>query len=270
MNDYIAPEWQRTLELNGLRSFEDFWNLKADWFEAPNKRRGGWSGVARCELKRPDGTAARVFLKRQENHTTRTLAHPFAGIPTFVREFKSIMLYRRHGIPTLNPVYFAARRQDGGQRAVLITEELVGLRSLEDLARGWRALPKTARREITHAVARLLRQIHSHRLSHNCFYPKHVFLRLEEGRVMETRIIDLEKTKWHPFGVDRKFRDMRRLNGRGFPWSRTERVHFFREYLQVEKLTPGAKEEWRRIAKRHLSRHAAETVLLSPATERAA
>jgi hypothetical protein len=265
MNDYIAADWQRTLELNELRSFDDFWNLEAEWFEAPNQRRGGWSGVARYELKRPDGTAARVFLKRQENHTTRTLAHPIAGIPTFSREFNSIMLYRRHGIPTLTPIYFAARQDRAGHRAVLMTEELVGMRSLEQLAREWNTLSIELRHEITRAVARLLRQIHFHRLSHNCFYPKHVFLRLEPDRVAEIRIIDLEKTKWHPLGVTRKFRDMRRLNGSGFPWSRAERVRFFREYLGLEKLTPRAKAKWRRVARRHFSRHPEDAALLDKA-----
>ena len=269
VNDYIATEWQRTFELNGLRSFDDLWNLDAQWFEEPNRRRGGWSGVARCELARPDGSVARVFLKRQENHITRTLAHPIRGVPTFVREFNSIMRYRRCGIPTLTPVYFGVRRNAQDQRAVLMTEELTGFRSLEDFAREWTTLWPSMRREIVEGVAQLLRKIHSHHLSHNCFYPKHVFLRFGAGRLVETRVIDLEKTKWRPFGYDRNFRDVRRLNGPGLPWSRAERVRFFRAYLGVENMTPRAKQDWRRIAKRHLKKHPAEAALWTPAGQAA-
>jgi hypothetical protein len=261
MNDYIAPEWQRTFECNGLRSFEDFWTLEAKWFEEPNQRRGGWSGVARCELKLPDGAAARVFLKRQENHITRTLAHPIRGVATFIREFESIMLYRGCGIPTLTPIYFAVRDSGGDQRAILMTEELVGFQSLEELSRGWKALSAPQRHATARAVARLLKQIHSHNLSHNCFYPKHVFLRFAPDEKVETRIIDLEKTKRRPLGLDWNFRDMRRLNGPGLPWSRADRVRFFREYLGITKLTTDAKQKWRRIGRRHLEKHPADAAL---------
>jgi hypothetical protein len=265
MNDYIAAEWQRTFESNGLRCFDDFWKVEAEWFEEPNQRRGGWSGVARCELKQPEGGTVRVFLKRQENHITRTLAHPVRGLPTFVREFESIMRYRRCGIPTLTPIYFGVRRENGNQRAVLMTEELTGFRSLDELSREWKSFSAPARHAIARSVAQLLRQIHSHQLSHNCFYPKHVFLRVSPAHEVETRIIDLEKTKWRPFGLDRDFRDMRRLNGPGLPWSRADRIRFFKEYLGVTRLTPEAKQKWRRIARRHLEKHPADGALFNKA-----
>jgi hypothetical protein len=217
--------------------------------------------VARCELKSPDGSPARVFLKRQENHVTRTLKHPIRGVATFIREFESIMLYRNRGIPTLTPIYFAVRESDEGPRAILMTEELVGFQSLEELSRDWKKLRLPLRDAIARAVAQLLKQIHSHHLSHNCFYPKHVFLRIGPGEKVETRIIDLEKTKWRPAGLDWDFRDMRRLNGPGLPWSRADRVRFFREYLGLKKLTPDAKKKWRRIGRRHLEKHPADAAL---------
>ena len=63
MKDYLADDWQRIFEFNGLRSFDDFWKLEAQWFEEPNQRRGGWSGVARCELKRPEGGVAPIDVR---------------------------------------------------------------------------------------------------------------------------------------------------------------------------------------------------------------
>jgi hypothetical protein len=250
MNDYTAADWEQIFAFNGLRCFDDFWKLEAKWFEEPNQRRGGWSGVARCELKLPAGGTVHAFLKRQENHITRTLAHPLRGILTFVREFQSIMLYRELGIPALTPLYFACRTQDGNRRAVLMTAELTGFRSLEEIARGWKTTPRATRQAISRAVAALLRQIHDCRLIHNCFYPKHVFLRVN-GPDVEARIIDLEKTKRRHFGVDQDLRDIRRLVGPDLPWSRAERVRFFREYLGVSRMTPQAKEEWHRVARRY-------------------
>jgi hypothetical protein len=258
MNDYIAVEWQRIFDFNGLRSFDDFWKLEAKWFEKPNQRRGGWSGVARCELKLPEGGMTRVFLKRQENHITRTFAHPLRGLPTFVREFENIMRYRKRGIPSLTPLYFACRNESGNQRAVLLTQELVGFRSLEELAGEWKTMSRETRYAIIHTVAKLLRQIHMNGLTHNCFYPKHVFLRIPGPDRIEARIIDLEKTKTRLLGFDRDFRDMRRLNGAHLPWTRADRVLFFREYLGISKLTPAAKQKWHRIARRHFAKHPAD------------
>lgn len=258
MNDYLAADWQKIFELNGLRSFADFWKLEAAWFEAPNQRRGGWSGVARCELQLPGGGTTRVFLKRQENHTTRTFAHPFRGEPTFLREFRCIVRYRECGIPSLTPLYFAWRREEGKLRAVLMTEELAGFRSLDDVAREWTQTPPglKLRRAVIEAVAQLLRQIHSSRLRHNCFYPKHVFVRLKDGAV-ETRVIDLEKTKVHPFGRDRSYRDLGTLNRHARDWSRADRVRFFKAFFGLDRLTPESKKKWRRLARRHLARHPA-------------
>ena len=121
MKEYTAAEWERIFAFNGLHTFDDFWKLEAKWFEEPNKRRGGWSGVARCELKLPEGGTTAVFLKRQENHITRTFTHPIRGLSTFVREFESIMRYRERNIPSLTPLYFACHRVDGNLRAILLT-----------------------------------------------------------------------------------------------------------------------------------------------------
>lgn len=253
MKDFLAPEWQALFAANGLRTFDDFWKLEVKWFEEPNQRRGGWSGVARCELQRPGGGTVRVFLKRQENHTTRTLAHPWRGILTFVREFRAIMLYRERGIPSLNPLYFACRTQDGKRRAVLLTEELSGFRSLEDYAQEWRQTPRAQRLAIACAVGKLLRQIHGHGLTHNCIYPKHVFLAFH-GAEVEARVIDLEKTKKRVFNANGILRDFRRLVGPDKPWSRTEHVRFFRAYMGVPRLTPAAKREWHRIRGHYLDK----------------
>ena len=266
MKDYTAAEWQDIFAFNGLRTFGDFWKLEAKWFEEPNQRRGGWSGVARCELKLPGGGTTRVFLKRQENHMTRTPAHPLRGEPTFLREFRCILRYRECGIPSLTPLYFAWRREGGNQRAVLLTEELAGFRSLEETAKDWEQNPPPPkiRRAVIRAVAQLLRQIHSHRLRHNCFYPKHIFLRLAGGGPVAVRVIDLEKTKTRLFGWDRDYRDLRTLNRHSFGWSRADRVRFFLEYLGVSRLTPEIKAKWRRISRRHLQKHPADEALFRP------
>jgi len=103
MKDYLSEQWRPILRHNNLDSFVCLWSVDAGWFEDPNERRGGWSGVSRCELELPEGGRTAVFLKRQENHTTRTLLHPF-GLATFVREMRNILMFKRARVPALEPV----------------------------------------------------------------------------------------------------------------------------------------------------------------------
>ncbi len=259
MESFIATGWDKIFAFNGLVTFEDFWTRTVQWFEEPNQRRGGWSGVARCELSLPEGGAVRVFLKRQENHVTRTFLHPIRGIPTFEREFQNIMRYRAHGIPSLTPLYFGCRRQGGKQQAILLTEELSNFRSLHDLERCWQESPPkaTVRRSVVRAVARLLRQIHAQGLRHNCFYPKHIFINIKSPNDVEARAIDLEKTKSSPLR-NWRMNDLGTLNRHAVGWSRSDRVYFMREYFAVPRLTPDARKQWRRLARRLARKHPAK------------
>ena len=64
MQEYIGKGWEKILRDNGLADFDSIWNLDAGWFEEPNKRRGGWSGVSRISLKTEEGGSLGMFLKR--------------------------------------------------------------------------------------------------------------------------------------------------------------------------------------------------------------
>ena len=161
MKDFINDRWRPILVHNGLSDFGALWQLKADWFEAPNHRRGGWSGVSRCELALPGGGTRAIFLKRQENHKARLWTHPLRGAPTFLREFRHIQHYRACGIPTLEPVYFAMHKVGKDERAILVTEELTGFVSMEDRVLRWlkdgapaRPMPSTARSSMSAATSR--------------------------------------------------------------------------------------------------------------------
>jgi len=253
MKDFVNERWRPILAHNGVSSFEALWALEAAWFEEPNQRKGGWSGVSRCELDLPAGGRCAIFLKRQENHRARLWNHPLRGISTFLREFQHIMHYRSSGVPTLEPVYFGMRKIGKDERAILITEELTGFVSLEDRVQRWLrdgAPARPARLRLLRAAATLLRQMHDHGIQHNCFFPKHVFLRVGDDGGVEARVIDLEKSRWRPSRLVCARRDLYTLNYHSLCWSRSDRLWFFREYLQIDRLTPYAKWLWRHIASR--------------------
>lgn len=257
MKDYLNERWRPILAHNGLADFNALWALKADWFEEPNRRRGGWSGVARCELAMPEGGKRAVFLKRQENHGTFSWRHPLRGIPTFQREFRKIMHYKACGIPSLEPVFFAVRRSGRDQRAILITEELSGFLSMEERVRLWLesgAPARPVRLCFLRAVAGLLAQMHARGIQHNCFFPKHVFTRLNPDGSVEARVIDLEKSRWRPARTLAARRDLYSLARQSLCWSRSDRLWFFKAYLGIERLTPYAKWLWRDVESRSLKK----------------
>lgn len=258
MNDFIDARWRSVLAHNGLLSFDALWELDAEWFEEPNRRRGGWSGVARCELALPEGGTTAIFLKRQENHGTFSWRYPLRGVPTFLREFRKIEHYRANGIPSLEPVYFAMRRTHGGHRAILATAELAGFQSMEERVARWLsdgAPPRAVRLRFLGATADLLRAMHEHGIQHNCFFPKHVFTRLLADGSVEARVIDLEKSRWRPAKTICARRDLYSLIRQSLCWSRTDRLWFFKRYLGIARLTPYAKWLWRGIDARALKKN---------------
>lgn len=257
MKDYLDARWQAILTHNQLHSFDDLWTLDIGWFEEPNRRRGGWSGVSRCELSLPEGGRTAIFLKRQENHGTFYWRHPIAGIPTFTREFRTILHYKANGVPSLEPVYFAARQTRNYQRAILATEELSGFISMEECVAHWLANDVPARSERLRylcAIADLLSTMHRHRIQHNCPFPKHLFIKSRPDGSIEARIIDLEKSRWRPLMLFCTLRDLGALQRHAPSWSGTDRLWFFKRYLGIARLTPYAKWLWRRIAKRVLEK----------------
>jgi hypothetical protein len=248
--------WQQQLKplfaASGLGSFDKLWQLRTDWFEAPNVRRGGWSGVVKYTLEADSGPVT-MFIKRQENHISRTWLHPFKGIPTFQKEYNNILRLIRHDIPTLDLVYFGV----DDQRAILVTRALEGYSSLEELDIA--TLSRAEKNALIMKMAAIVRDMHRHHYQHNCLYPKHIFVR-KEGPEWDVRIIDLEKMKRTPLVSQARDRDLSTLYRHARDdWPLKDRLRFFRDYMGENRLSAGSKAIWRRLtrkirSKRHSSR----------------
>jgi len=241
MNDFIAESDRAVLARHGLDSFEALWALKLEAVDEPNVERGGWSSVYRLELE-----GGSYYLKRQSNHLTRSLRHPL-GEPTFAREFRNIRRYQQLGIPSLQASFFSARKVAGEQRAVLLTRALDGWDDLGSYLERWGQLEESCQQAIVTAVGELARVLHQAGQMHGCFYPKHIFLREQDGR-WQACLIDLEKTRPLLLGQRDRVKDleplMRRAQGIGDGGLR----RLLAVYLQDE----GAVEAWlQRLNRRH-------------------
>jgi len=241
---FISPKWRQLLEFNRLLSFADIWKYRADWFEEPNNRRGGWSGVCQLELSDQAGNQLRVFLKRQENHVRRTWRHPLRGEPTFLREFEMLRYLQSCNVAMPAPVFFDSEMVEGKSRAILITEELVGYRPLDTVTEELFAQQRPAiatQRAIVRATASTVRKLHDARIHHRSLYPKHLFVRFQEQGDPDVAIIDLEKSRIKRTPALRTIYDLGTLNRHSKHWSNSSRLYFFKQYLGIEKLNPWTK-----------------------------
>lgn len=222
--------------------FEQLWVLPQSWFEKPNKARGGWSGVTQNSLTSLQGDID-VFIKRQQNYVSRTLQHPLTGIPTFEKELKNILLLKSLGIPTLEPIFFGKQ----ADKAILVTKALDDYCPLGDIDPT--SLSASAKRSLLAKLAHLTRKMHKQRYMHNCFYPKHIFVKLRDNGEWSIRLIDLEKLRWRFSPYFAMKRDLSSLNRRvDKRWTTKDRLFFFKCYLQKRTLTAIDKKQWRSLA----------------------
>ncbi|OUR89182.1 hypothetical protein A9Q92_01455 [Methylophaga sp. 42_8_T64] len=255
MKQHWNKDWQQIFANNNLADFDAIWDLTTEWFEEPNKRRGGWSGVIKLDLNTAEGKVS-VFIKRQENHITRTLLHPVRGMPTFQREYQNILRMSKHGLPIMELAFFAKRINNGNLQAILITKALddyIPLESERFLASGDLINNAQHKEKLLVAVADTLRQIHRHHFQHNCLYLKHIFVR-PDGDGWDIKLIDLEKLKWRFFKQQAVFRDLYTLYRHAKGWSRKDHVRLFQAYRQEKQLSAKSKTLWHAIEKRILDK----------------
>ena len=237
MNDYLADEDRLLLQSHGLDSFQALWNLQLTAVDEPNDENGGWSSVYKLELE-----GRGFFLKRQCNYFTRTFHRPF-GEPTVAREFRNIMRYQRLGIPSLHAVFYGERKMAGEHRAVLLTRALDGWLPLLDLLQEWRNKDQDERFAIIAACAELIGRLHAAGLRHGCLYPKHLFLRIIDGR-WQGCLIDLEKTRRLWWGWRDQVRDLVSFLRSVQLWDDAEQQGFLEQYLHQCR-SAGSPDLWR-------------------------
>jgi hypothetical protein len=209
--EYFADQAAHMLlKANNLADFEALWNLDAGWFEEPNQRRGGWSGVSRYQL----ANGEYLFIKRQQNHIYRALLTLFLPRATFEREFVNLLRFQKLGIPPLDAVDF------------------------QPIAK----FDRISRLKLIETTANTIRGMHDLRIQHNCLYLKHIFVKVSDTNQVEARLIDLEKAKWRPRRRLAIIRDFVSLQRHTVGWSNTDRLRFFLKYQQESRLSASSKE----------------------------
>lgn len=248
--EHFNGGWREILAHNGLADFDALWALhRQGWFEPPNQRRGGWSGVVRHEALSKAGEAVGLFIKFQEDHVYRSILHGFAPRATYAREFANLRRFREAGLPAPEWVYFGQKRQEGHLRAILVTRELQDHTPLDTLDPT--KLNRPQRRALFETLARMTARMHRHFIQHGSLYPKHIYYRLGVNGECDIRLIDLERGRRHPCRRSIAIRDLSSLLRRVHHlYTRTDQLRFLLAYCGTTHLNPRAKSLARAILRR--------------------
>ena len=192
-----------------------------------------------------------IFLKRQQNHQRYTLRHPFFGQPTFASEFEMIEYLAKQNVPSLKSIAFGIRASPNGDQAILMTEELTGFESLETFTEKLLSETRASileQNQVLMQVAQTVSKLHFAGVHHRSLYPKHLFV--HKNLAKDVVVIDLENSRIKWLAWMRTYYDLATLNRHAQYWTRTRRLYFYLQYLDLSRLTPFSKWLCRLIIKR--------------------
>lgn len=228
---FQSNDYQKLFSQYQLADFDAIWGHDIAWFEPPNQRRGGWSGVGTVVLEANNHVALRLFVKKQQNHGRKSWLHPFAGEPTFRREFSNLKLLAKHNIGAPKLVYYAENL--AAKQAILITEELIDYVPLDTF--DLNNLNQVQQQALIQKVAEEVKRFHNIGLVHRALYPKHIFV---NNAAAEAKIafIDLEKARFSPFASWRAYFDLAAFTRHANGWSAENKQLFIKTYLAKQDL----------------------------------
>jgi len=227
---YFHPHWRLPLTGHGLNTVADWLALDKTLVDEPNQRGRGISQVFRASVVGPEGDTATVFIKYQRNYVRRSVLHPVSGQATLYQEYKALMRCWQAGVPVAEPIFFAANSSGGNNEAMLVSLNLAGFESLDQV--DLEALPAARRFTLVRDVAAVVRLLHERGLVHQNLYPKHIFVAWSDKQQRyDVRFIDMERCRPHYQRWRPRIRDLETLARRAKGFSARDRVRFFRAYL---------------------------------------
>jgi tRNA A-37 threonylcarbamoyl transferase component Bud32 len=227
---FQSNNYQTLFTQHQLADFDAIWARGIAWFEPPNERRGGWSGVGKLELDSTNGETMTVFVKKQQNHGRKSWRHPFAGEPTFRREFENLTFLAQHNIGAPKVVYYS--ENVASKQAVLITENLANFVALDSI--NLSQLSQMQQQKLVQKVALEIRRFHDTCMVHRALYPKHIFIKNADSlqnSTPETALIDLEKARFSPLAWYRAYFDLAAFTRHAVGWSEDNKLLLVNTYL---------------------------------------
>lgn len=232
---FQSNHYQQLFTQHKLADFDAIWSREIAWFEPPNERRGGWSGVGKLILPTQNGELLTVFIKKQQNHGRKSWVHPIAGEPTFRREFKNLLLLGKYNIGVPQVVYYAENHAT--KQAILITENLTDFVALDTI--NLSQLSVIQQHNLVQKVALETRRFHDVGMVHRALYPKHIFVKNADGLqngAPEIALIDLEKARFSLLAWYRAYFDLAAFLRHAVEWSEGSKLLYVKTYFAKQHL----------------------------------
>lgn len=237
---WTSPEWENALKDADLLDIEAVSKREFDWFEEPNRRRGGWSGVTRIVLNpeaAPQDQQA-VFLKIQQNHFYRAPSTCFLKRLSFAREFDALQALSPQIQCMPNLLLFAKWKHNGNQGSLIVTEALEGFEPFDQWLKKQKALVDSDQSDsilkALQSIADATRELHHAGWAHFGLYPKHAFIRKNENGNYTTRLIDLEKARQPLRSTQSTIEDVSRFLRHSKQLNDQEKIEYLRTYFQTD------------------------------------
>jgi heptose I phosphotransferase len=192
-------------------------------------------------------------------------------------EWRALNLLREIGVDALTPAAFGRTgRNPARKRSFLITEELKGTISLEDLCATWPAQPPSfrLRKVLNEQLAAVVRQMHTHGVNHRDCYLCHFHLDTSSAGDLRFEIRDLKSAppRLRLYVIDLHRAQIRRRTPRrwlikdlaGLYFSaldaaltRTDRLRFIRAYEQkpLREVFRNRGRFWQRVERTAFALH---------------
>ena len=113
-------------------------------------------------------------------------------------EYRAARRLTEKGIATLRVAAFGTRGSNPARlQSFLVTDEIVGATTLEDLTLAWPQEPPALafKRQLINAVADLAREMHAAGVNHRDFYLCHLMLRGKQSGERELLVMDLHRAQ---------------------------------------------------------------------------
>ncbi|OHB67051.1 MAG: lipopolysaccharide core heptose(I) kinase RfaP [Planctomycetes bacterium RBG_13_62_9] len=184
-------------------------------------------------------------------------------------EWRALNLLHQIGVRTMTPVAFGRMGSNPARtRSFLITRELAGTTSLEDLCAAWGSQPPSSRlrRTLTEQLAAIVRRMHGHGINHRDCYLCHFHLdtSFELGPSgsddLRLYVIDLHRAQIRSRKPERWIvKDLAGLyfSAMDVGVTRTDRLRFIRAYEQkpLRDILRKRRSFWRRVERTAIVLH---------------
>ncbi len=233
---HILPDYQKTELGKQLKNFDDAYSYKGDYI---------------------DGRVYKITIDNKNYYLKKFVMRKklwvrFFSFSKILTEYNNLVLFQKLGIPVAKVVAYGQETIAWiVQRGLLISEELVNCHDLAEIADKFPHLLQQADwlEKVSHQVADAARKMHQYQFAHSDFKWRNIMVDINAD-CPQIYLIDCPAgMRWYrPFLEYRIIKDLACLDKRAkYELSKKQRLAFYKDYAQCQKLTVKDKKRIRKI-----------------------